>query len=492
MSLWTPDDLAAAAGGRLAGAARPVTGASIDTRTLEPGDAFFAIRGERDGHDFAADALARGAALAVVSADRAEALSGAGPLLVVPTGGDDPVLAAMERIGRAARTRANGTRIVAVTGSVGKTGTKEALSAALQADVETDVAGEGPVHASVASYNNHWGVPLTLARMPADSAFGVFEVGMNHAGEIAPLTGMIRPHVALITTVEPVHIEFFRALAGIADAKGELFLGLEPGGVAILPRDNAHYGRLLAHAQASRAGRIVSFGEHPDADVRLERIVLRPDLSIVDARVMGVRMTYQVGLPGKHVAMNSLGVLAAVQALGADLARAGLALTQQKALVGRGERTVLQVGDGTVALIDESFNANPASMRAALANLAVAETGRRGPGAGRGRRIAVLGDMRELGEGGPAFHAELAGPASSAADLVFTAGPLMDGLYEALPPERRGARAPDAAALVPAVVAAVRPGDVVMVKSSKGTGTGRIVAALKSRYAAAPAAAAGA
>ena len=476
MSLWTSHDLAAAAGGTLVGDARPVGGASIDTRTLRPGDAFFAIRGDRDGHDFAAAALADGAALAVVAAGRAEALKGAGPLIVVPAEGEDPVLAAMERIGRAARARAENTRIVAVTGSVGKTGTKEALALALE--------GEGPTHASVASYNNHWGVPLTLARMPADSAFGVFEVGMNHAGEIAPLTRMIRPHVALITAVEPVHIEFFRALAGIADAKGELFLGLEPGGVAILPRDNVHFARLAAHAGASRAGRTLSFGEHAEADVRAERIVIKPDLSIVDARVMGQRVTYQVGLPGRHVALNSLGVMAAVHALGADLARAGLAMAGLRPLVGRGERTRLTVGDGAVQLIDESFNANPASMRAALANLAATEPGR------RGRRIAVLGDMGELGHGGPAFHAELAEPAAASADLVFTAGPLMDRLFEALPAERRGARAPSADALAAAVVAAVRPGDVVMVKSSKSTKTGRIVEALKARYAAAPAGAA--
>ena len=269
-ALWTRDELETATGGRLLGEGRPIGGASIDTRTLQPGDLFFAIRGEaRDGHDFVASALGRGAGAAVVSEARATDLAAHCPVLAVPESGADPVLTAMTRLGEAARARTD-AKVVAVTGSVGKTGTKEALRHVL--------AGQGETHASAASYNNHWGVPLTLARMPRATRYGVFEIGMNHPAEIVPLTAQVRPDIALITTVEPVHIEHFASVAAIADAKGEIFSGIEPGGVAIINRDGEHYDRLIAHARASRAGRVVSFGEHPDADVRAQTIVLRPDL----------------------------------------------------------------------------------------------------------------------------------------------------------------------------------------------------------------------
>lgn len=468
--LWTPDALEAATGGRLHGAPRAITGASIDTRTLQPGDLFFAIAGEtRDGHDFVPAALARGAGAAVVAQARAADFSGAGPVLAVPGASDDPVLDAMRRVGLAARAR-TGAAIVAVTGSVGKTGTKEALRHVL--------AAQGPTHASVASYNNHWGVPLTLARMPAASQFGVFEIGMNHAAEILPLTAMVRPDVALVTTIEPVHIEHFHSLSAIADAKGEIFSGLKPCGVAVINRDNPNYLRLLAHAQASRAGRVISFGEHPDADVRANRIVLRPDLSVIDTSVMGIPVTYQLGTPGRHVAMNSLGVMAVVHALGADLARASLSLAALKPPVGRGERTVLAIRDGEACLVDESYNANPASIRAALATLAGIETGP------RGRRIAVLGDMLELGEAAERHHRELADPiAANGIDLVFTAGALMRHLFEALPLSCRGVSAATAAELADSLIATLRPGDAVMVKGSNSIRMGRIVEALKARYA---------
>lgn len=471
--LWTADDLAAATGGRLVGEARPITGASIDTRSLKPGDLFFAIRGEaRDGHDFVPDALGRGAGAAVVSEARAADLAPHGPVLAVPGEGEDPVLDAMRRLGQAARARTRAA-IVAVTGSVGKTGTKEALRHVLSAQGET--------HASVASYNNHWGVPLTLARMPAGSRFGVFEIGMNHAGEILPLTAMVRPDVALITTVEPVHIEHFRSLSAIADAKGEIFSGLRPGGVAVINRDNPNFSRLLTHAQASRAGRVVTFGEHPEADVRANRIVLRPDLSVVDATVMGIPVTYQLGTPGRHVAMNSLGVMGVVHALGADLARAALSLAALRPPVGRGERTALALKGGEAFLVDESYNANPASIRAALATLAAIETGP------RGRRIAVLGDMLELGEAADRHHRELAAAVeASGIDLVFTAGPLMRNLFEALPVGRRGVACTASADLVEPVLGALRPGDAVMVKGSNSIRMGRIVEALKARYAGDP------
>jgi UDP-N-acetylmuramoyl-tripeptide--D-alanyl-D-alanine ligase len=464
LPLWTRGEIVAATGARTVGDIDAAIGASIDTRTLAPGDLFFAIKGEaRDGHDFVRDALAKGAAAAVVSEERASGFAGAGALIVVPD-----VLEAMRALARAARARTK-AQIVAVTGSVGKTGTKEALRLVLTA--------QGATHASVASYNNHWGVPLTLARMPRDAAFAVFEIGMNHSGEIDPLTRLVCPHVAIITTVEPVHIEYFRSIWSIADAKGEIFAGVEPGGTAVINRDNPYYERVRAHAAASSAGRIVSFGEHADADVRAERILLKPDISVVEARVFGAPLVYRLGMPGRHVALNSLSVLAAAQALGCDLARAGLTLAELKPPVGRGERIVLKGRDGDFTLIDESYNANPASMRAALATLGQIEPGT------RGRRIAVLGDMLELGAAGPALHRELVEPIqASGVDLVFAAGPLMKNLFGALPRDRQGAYADTAAEIEDAVSGAVRAGDVVMVKGSNGIRMGRIVKALNDRY----------
>ena len=468
--LWTTESLEAATGGQLLGDSRTITGASIDTRTLQPGDLFFAIRGEaRDGHDFVSAALEKGAGAAVVSQSRAQEFSGIGPVLAVPERGEDAVLEAMRSLGRAARDRTRAA-IVAVTGSVGKTGTKEALRHVLSA--------QGATHASIASYNNHWGVPLTLSRMPEATRFGVFEIGMNHGGEIVPLTAQVRPHVALITTVEPVHIEHFRSLSAIADAKGEIFSGLEPGGVAIINRDNPNYERLLAHARASRAGRVLTFGEHPEADIRANRIITRPDLSVVDASVLGVPLAFQLGTPGRHVAMNALGVLAVVHALGADLARAAVSLAGLKPPVGRGERTALRISEGEAFLVDESYNANPASIRAALSTLAGIET------TGRGRRIAVLGDMLELGASAETRHRELAEAVrANGIDLVFTAGPLMRHLFEALPVATRGVAAATSVDLVEPVLSVLRPGDAVMVKGSNSIRMGRIVEAVKARYA---------
>ncbi|MGU3543100.1 UDP-N-acetylmuramoylalanyl-D-glutamyl-2,6-diaminopimelate--D-alanyl-D-alanine ligase [Methylobacterium sp. A52T] len=472
-ALWTREELESATGGRLTGAGRAIGGASIDTRTLQPGDLFFAIRGDtRDGHDFVPDALGRGAGAAVVGAARAEALAAHGPVLAVPEGGADPVLTAMVRLGAAARARTR-AQVVAVTGSVGKTGTKEALRHVL--------SEQGETHASAASYNNHWGVPLTLTRMPRSARYGVFEIGMNHGAEIVPLTAQVRPDIALITTIAPAHIEHFASLAAIADAKGEIFSGLQPGGVAILNRDAPHFDRLAAHAQASRAGRVVTFGEHADADVRALRIVLRPDLSVIDAVVMGQPVTYKLGTAGRHAALNSLGVMAVVHSLGADLARAALSLGRLTPPAGRGERTALEIGGGTAYLVDESYNANPVAVRAALATLAGIETGP------RGRRIAVLGDMLELGAAAPDLHRGLAEAIEAARiDLVFTAGPLMRHLFEALPVSRRGAVADTAADLLEPLARTLRSGDAVMVKGSNGSRMGRIVEALKARYAVDP------
>jgi UDP-N-acetylmuramoyl-tripeptide--D-alanyl-D-alanine ligase len=360
-------------------------------------------------------------------------------------------------------------KVIAVTGSVGKTGTKEALKLALVRSGET--------HVSVASYNNHWGVPLSLARCPASARFAVFALGMNHAGEIEPLSRLVRPHVAIITAIEPVHLEFFRSLAGIADAKAEIFAGIEPDGAAVINRDNAQYARLLRHAKRAGVARIVSFGEHSDADAHLVKAALHDDGSTMQARILGVEVTYNLGAPGRHLVHNSLAVLAAVALVGADLALAALALAELKPAAGRGSRITLDLPGGAVLLIDESYNANPASMRAALALLGQAPIGL------RGRRIAVLGDMLELGTRATKLHRDLVEPVlANAVDLVFCCGPLMRELWKVLPSNRRGGYAESAAALEPQVLTAIAAGDAVMVKGSLGSRMGAIVMALQRVY----------
>ncbi|HZH08814.1 MAG TPA: UDP-N-acetylmuramoylalanyl-D-glutamyl-2,6-diaminopimelate--D-alanyl-D-alanine ligase [Microvirga sp.] len=465
--LWTLDEIVAATGARVGSGFNKATGASIDTRTLEPGDLYFAIKGDmHDGHDFVPAALERGAAGAVICEEKAGAFSSE-RLIVVPD-----VLEAMRQLGRAARKRTD-ARIVAITGSVGKTGTKEAMRLAL--------SGQGRTHASVASYNNHWGVPLTLSRMPRETEFGIFEIGMNHAYEILPLTAMVRPHVAVITTIEPVHIEFFPSLWGIADAKGEIFSGLEPGGTAVINRDSPYFERMKAHALASAAGRVVSFGEHEGADIRAERILVKPDQSLVEARVFGQLLSYRIGTAGRHIALNSLSVLAAGHALGIDLAQVALSFAGLKPPVGRGERTMLSIGGDEALLIDESYNANPASMRAALANLGAVELN------GQARRLAVLGDMKELGDKGPGLHEDLAEVIeANGIDLVFAAGPLMKNLVDRLPKAKVALHTETSAELVEAVCAAIRPGDAVTVKGSLSMKMALVVKALKERYGASP------
>jgi UDP-N-acetylmuramoyl-tripeptide--D-alanyl-D-alanine ligase len=386
------------------------------------------------------------------------------PLLLV-----DDVLEALRALARAARAR-SGAKIVAVTGSVGKTGTKEALRLALGACGET--------HASVASYNNHWGVPLSLARMPESARYAIFEIGMNHAGEIAPLTALVRPHVAIITTVEPVHLEFFASVEAIADAKGEIFLGVESGGTAILNRDNPHFARLRKSAADAGVKHVVSFGEHAKADARLLNCSLLPDCSTVRASILGADVTYKLGAPGKHIVVNSLAALAAASLAGADLALAALALANLKPPTGRGARTSLDVPGGAALLIDESYNANPASMRASLALLGQAPLGP------RGRRIAALGDMLELGPRGAALHRELVEAVlAHRVDLVFCCGPLMGALWEALPSERRGGYAENSQALEGQLIGAVRAGDAMMVKGSLGSRMGLLVRALQTHFA---------
>lgn len=463
-ALWTIRDLVAATRGDLSGTPRDVTGVSIDTRTLQAGDLFVALQGDKsDGHDYVKAALEKGASAALVAKSKASALSSFGALVAV----DDP-LEALRQLGVAARLRSS-ARIAAVTGSVGKTGTKEALRIVLGRQAET--------HASAASYNNHFGVPLTLARMPQSAHYGVYEIGMNHAGEITPLVGMVKPHVALITTVEAVHLEFFDSVAGIADAKGEIFSGLEAGGTAVLNRDNAFFERNLGHAKQSRAGRIVSFGEHADADVRLIRASLQPDLSIVEASLFGAPVTYRIGSPGRHIVLNSLGVLAVAEALGADLALTALAFADVKPPSGRGARITLGTEGRALTLIDESYNANPASMRAALDLLGQAEIGF------RGRRIAILGDMLELGPDAPALHEGLSKAViDNRVDRLYACGPMMRGLFQSVSIEHRGAYAPESESLIADVVSDLRPGDVVMVKGSLGSRMAKIVDALKTRF----------
>lgn len=468
--LWGGARLIEAMGARSQGPVpAAVTGASIDTRTLEPGDAFFAIRGDaRDGHDFVAAALDKGAALAVVDEAHAGAFPAGAPLAIVPD-----VLRAMERAGTARRAELS-ARVVAVTGSVGKTGTKEALRLVL--------SRQGKTHAPVASYNNHWGVPLTLTRTPRDVRYGVYEIGMNAPGEILPLAKMVRPDVAIITTIQPVHLAAFESLEGIAREKAAIFAGLTPGGTAIINADIAQTGLLRELALASGAGRVVSFGESEQADVRLLGCALKPDVSTAEASVAGRPVTYKLGSPGKHIVLNSLAVLAAAEALGADLALAALALADLTPPSGRGARQVLHAPSGPFTLIDESYNGNPASMRAAIENLG------RMPVSGRGRRIAVLGDMLELGETAPELHKGLADAVTgNGIDLVFACGPLMRTLYDALPSHRRGAYAAQASSLEPYVLDAVRAGDVVTVKGSLGTRMGPIVKAMTARFPVVPA-----
>jgi len=463
--LWTLDDLIRVTAGRPVGPEPgPVTGLSIDSRTLEPGDAFLAIRGDRfDGHDFVGPAMARGASLAFVEQDRLARLGRiTGTLVVV-----DDVMAAMTALAVAARDR-TAAQIVAVTGSAGKTTTKDMLRLAL--------SSSGKVHAAPASFNNHWGVPLTLARMPADADYAVIEIGMNHAGEIAPLVRMVRPHAAIITTIAAAHLGSFSSVEDIARAKAEILTGIEPGGTAILNRDNRHFEMLALLASEIGVPNIVAFGEDAEADVRLEDAKLEAGGSEVQALVGGERVRYSLSVPGAHIVANSLATLAAVQAVEADVEAAAAALGAFAAGTGRGERLLCRLPTGSALVIDESYNANPASMEAALAVLGRAAV------RGEGRRIAVLGDMLELGGTERALHAALADPIHRAGiDLVHLAGPRMKALWDVLPADRRGVYAETAGELGAALTNELRAGDVVMVKGSNSIGMRTVVNAIRDR-----------
>ena len=464
--LWTASEAAAATGGQAAGD-WVATGVSIDSRTVAPGDLFVALTGDaRDGHGFVADALAKGAAAAMVSRVPDGVAPGA-PLVVV---GD--TLDGLRGLAAAARARAP-VRVVAVTGSVGKTGTKEMLRAML--------AAQGRTHAAEKSYNNHWGVPLTLARMPRETEFAVIEIGMNHAGEITPLSRLSRPHVAMITTVEAVHLENFADETGIADAKAEIFAGLEPDGTAVLNRDNRHFARVRASAEAAGA-QIVAFGSAEGCDARLIDVTAHPMASVVRAEIGGQEVVFRLSAPGRHLVLNALGALAAAEALGADLARAAIGLGGWSAPDGRGARWTVRLpeGESFLHLIDESYNANPASVGAALEVLA-AHAVEDGVGRiKRGRRIACLGDMLELGPRELELHAGLAAhSAMRGVDLVLCVGERMRALHDALPADRRGGWFADAAACAERLAKLADGGDVVMAKGSLRIGMGRIVETLK-------------
>jgi UDP-N-acetylmuramoyl-tripeptide--D-alanyl-D-alanine ligase len=465
MPLWTSGAMAAAMHAQ-AGSVVPeaVTGLSIDSRTIAAGDAYFAIKGAvHDGHDFVAAALKAGAAFAVIERAQRAKFAPDAPLLVV-----DDVLGGLVDLAHAARARLD-AQVIAVTGSVGKTSTKEALRRVLGA--------QGEAHASLASFNNHWGVPLSLARCPATARFAIFEIGMNHPGEIEPLVKMVRPQVAIITTVEPVHLEFFDGIAAIADAKAEIFEGLEPGGAVVLNRDNAQFARLQRRAKKLGISCIVSFGADGKSDARLLDVSLHAACSAVHANILGHEVTYKLGMPGRHMAMNSLAVLAAASLAGADLALASLSLSQIEPAAGRGVRRTLEVASGEATLIDESYNANPASMAAALSVLG---TARVGP---HGRRIAVLGDMLELGPTGAELHRGLnEAVKANHIDLVYCCGPLMRNLWDALSTGRKGGYADSAANLEAQAVAAIRAGDAIMVKGSLGSKMKTIVNALERRF----------
>ena len=462
-ALWTGGELAELFGPPSGGAMpEAISGISIDTRTLQRGDAFFAIKGDRtDGHDYLAQAFAAGAALAVV----AEGFDGAavGPLLRVAD-----TLEALNVLGRAGRERSK-ARIVAVTGSVGKTGTKEMLRLMLGA--------VGRVHASDKSYNNHWGVPLSLARLPREADYAVFEIGMNHPGEITPLTKLVRPHIAIITTVAPVHMEFFAGIEEIAEAKAEIFLGLEDGGVAILNRDNAQFVLLAERAKERGAGRIVGFGSDASAEARLLQVLPGDGGSLIEADILGEAITYQLGAPGDHLAMNSLAALAAAKLAGAGIESASAALAGFGAPQGRGAQSVHRISGGHFLLIDESYNANPASVAAALKVLSDI------PPARATRRIAVLGDMLELGTQSEAMHVALAGLITAAGiDTVYCCGPHMEALFDALEESQQGGWAEDSDGLRVTLPAAIRAGDAIMIKGSLGSRMGPLVNAIKDRY----------
>ncbi len=464
--LWTSNDLVKAMDGRSFGTLPDgIDGISIDSRSLNRGDAFFAIKGETmDGHDYATAAVKAGAAVLVVAEGKLPGLGRlTAPMIVVPD-----VLVALEKAGIAARARTQ-AKIIAVTGSVGKTTTKEALRHVLST--------VGRVHASDKSFNNHWGVPLTLARMPADTDFGVFEIGMNHENEIRPLVKMVRPHVAIVTMIAPAHLGHFNSMDDIARAKAEIFEGIEPNGYALLNRDDQRWKLLEKLARDAGVQHIVGFGENARAQFRLMKHELLADHSDISVKIGGKEMDARIGAPGRHMVQNVLAVLGAARLTGADLPKVVAALADLSAGQGRGRQHRLDVGSGNFTLIDESYNANPASMKAAIELLDAT------PISTDGRRIAVLGDMLELGSHSAKLHAGLAAILSeSHTDIVLMAGPHMKNLADVLKGDIKTEYRANADELKPILLDAIRPGDVVMIKSSKGIGFSKLVDALLARF----------
>lgn len=454
-ALWTSRDAESATLGH-ASRAFEASGISIDTRTLKPGDLYVALKGDaRDGHEFVKAAFAAQASAAMVSR-KPDDIAGE-PLLNVAN-----TLRGLEDLAHVSRARSN-AKIVAVTGSAGKTTTKEILRLAFGA--------LGRTHASAASYNNHWGVPLSIASMPQNSQFGIFEIGMNHFGEIRALVSIARPHVALVTTIAPAHLEFFGTCEAIADAKSEIFEGIVPGGAALIPADSPYADRLKARAKQASVSRILSFGETAGSDARLLSTSEIESGMKVEAQILGRPVSFRIGAPGAHIASNALGGLLAVAALEGDVLNAAAALSEFAALKGRGARFKVKAQSGEAEIIDESYNANPASMSAALALLGNAQAT---------RRIAVLGDMLEMGPEGPAHHASLARDIEAAkVDLVFLNGKQMQSLWDALPQTRRGAYGEKSSDIAPQVTTALRAGDVVLVKGSLGSRMAVVIEALK-------------
>lgn len=464
--LWTYPDLKALLDGSDVNEDAPhhaITGASINTRTLEKGDVFIALKGNSlDGHDYVKNAFDQGAVAAIIEHDIA-GLPTEYPVIKVASS-----MKALEQLGQAARTRCTAKRI-GITGSVGKTGTKELLKAGFDAI--------GRSYASSASHNNHWGVPLSLANMSPETDFGIFEMGMNHAGEIAPLTAQIAPQIAIITNISAVHTEAFAdGINGIAREKAEIFSGLTDDGIAILPRDDDYFETLKSIARAKGIQRILSFGEHENADARLISCLIAANGSRVKAEILGEEVEYTLGIAGKHIALNSLAVLLSVAVCGGDLQKAANNMGKVAPIKGRGTREHIKTSDkdNPITLIDESYNASPVAMRAAFKVLAMIDPGR------GGRRIAILGDMRELGAKAPQLHKELAIPLQAEGiDLVYTAGPLMKNLHDELPQNMRGSHTKDSVGMAQIVPDVLTPGDVVMVKGSLGSKMSVVVEALR-------------
>ncbi|MEH6526696.1 MAG: UDP-N-acetylmuramoylalanyl-D-glutamyl-2,6-diaminopimelate--D-alanyl-D-alanine ligase [Sneathiella sp.] len=448
--LWTGAEIAEAVSGKVKNQDWEASGVSIDSRSLLPGDLFVAIIGPyHDGHEFASAALANGAAAVLVS-EVPENIADNGNVIVV-----EDTLKALEMLGAAARERAN-TKIVAVTGSVGKTGTKESLLHILSL--------QGKTHASVGSFNNHWGVPLSLSRMPRDTEYAIFELGMNHPGELGPLSRMVKPHVALITTIEAVHLEFFADVEAIARAKAEIFEGLTPSGSVILNGDNIYGGLLKSIAANAGITRILTFGEKSEADVKLTDFTLYSDYSDVAVKIASHDVFFKLGVPGRHWISNILGVLGAVSELGADIEEATACLDELKSPKGRGARHMVPCTGGSYMVIDDSYNASPASMRASLEVLSNLYPD------GKGRRIAVLGDMLELGEKSGDIHRSLKEDICAAkVDLLFACGSNMAQLEKAMPSTIATVHQANSELLVKHLLDAAGPGDIVLIKGSLGS-----------------------